>query len=40
MDMIGTTTVLNPGPLHRGFYSIVELAERATAVFETLEKKG
>ena len=40
MDAIGTTTVLNPGPLHRGFYSLVELTERVTAVFETLEKKG
>ncbi len=39
-DVIGATTLLNPGPFYKGFYCLVELTEKVTVAFETLEKKG
>jgi len=39
-DSIGTTMVVNPGPFHRGFYSLVDITDEVGVVLETFEKKG
>lgn len=37
VESLGTTTVVNPGPLHRGYYASAEVGKKASARLETLK---
>ncbi len=39
-DLLGATYIVNPGPLYRGFYSLVEIDGRVEATLHVFEKKG
>ena len=37
VESSGSTTVVNPGPIHRGYYAFAEIGERVTVDLRTLE---